>query len=78
MLRRICKYLREIPPGPALAAILGACLTLSSCASVDAKKDADKDDEAAMMRRMRPPSEHPEPFSFSNAGRSIEKDLGIE
>jgi hypothetical protein len=78
MLRLISKYLRGIPPGCPLAAILGACLALSGCVSMDAKDDADHQDEAAMMRRMRPPSDHPDPFSFSNAGRSIEKDLGVE
>jgi hypothetical protein len=32
----------------------------------------------SMMRHMRSPGDHPDPFSFSNEGRSIEKDLGIE
>jgi hypothetical protein len=79
MLRLISKFLRGFPPGCPWAAILGASLALSGCASVDAKKEPDQQDEMrSMMRQMRPPADHPEPFSFSNAGRSIEKDLGIE
>jgi hypothetical protein len=79
MSRLLSKYLREFPPGGLLAAILGACLVLSGCESMQAKKDAERQDEMqSMMRHMRPPGDHPEPYSFSNAGRSIEKDLGIE
>jgi hypothetical protein len=79
MLRLLSKYLREFPPGCSLAAILGACLALSGCASMNGKDEADHPNETeSMMRRMRPPGDHPDPFSFSNTGRSIEKDLGVE
>jgi hypothetical protein len=79
MLHRISKCLRGFPPSGSLAAILGALVALSGCASVNDKQAPENQDETrAMMRHMRPPGDHPEPFSFSNTGRSIEKDLGVE
>jgi hypothetical protein len=62
-----------------LAAILGASLALSGCTTMDAKKQPDNRDEIqSAMRAMRHSTDHPDPFSFSNTGRSIEKDLGVE
>jgi hypothetical protein len=79
MLHRIRKLLEGFPSGRVGAAILGVLVTLSGCASVSDKQAGDNpDDTRAMMRHMRPPGEHPEPFSFSNTGRSIERDLGVE
>ncbi len=78
MLRLLSKYLRAFPPGCCWAAILGACLALSGCVSLNNKDDASPDETRAMMRRMRPYGDHPAPTSFSNAGRSIENDLGCE
>jgi hypothetical protein len=46
---------------------------------MDAKKEPNNQDDAgSTMRGMRPAADHPNPFSFSNTGRSIEKDLGVE
>jgi hypothetical protein len=61
------------------AAVVGACVGLSGCADVDLRGDRFQYDPIEEWAgTLRPPDRQTQPFAFTNKGRQIEKDFGIQ